>query len=260
MPQISRAYIDAFSKQLDALNVSAGKVIFTEEKRLELTRRLLDGEAESFEDVIKLMHSVCGSYNKLASSLTCHFYDGIRQASGVPGDFHAEMYDGYDTQEITAAARSVAEEVAMGRNTVPLSNLMSNIASGEMKKANERTMRNNARRDPSKPRYCIVPAPGACAFCQMRASLGYQYPDRANIESHSGCTCAAVQVYSGQKVQGYDPSDYLDKYNAAKDAYERGEIPDDLARRIDSQRDAKGDDFDKTNAVLMVMRYQQGIK
>ena len=272
MEMVSADYVKSFSRQLEALNESAGKVIFSEEKRLQLTKRLLEGDLESYEDVNRLLHTVCGSYNKLASALTCRFYDGIRQGAKAPGEFNAQQYEQYDKEQITATGRRIAEEVASGRNTVPLANLLSNETSRQMKMANERTMINNARRDPAKPKYCIVAGPGACAWCVMRASNGYQSPKKATVDSHHGCVCAAVQVYPGQKVEGYDPEKYERMYYDAKELL-NGDTPKDLQERIDHAKElhekkqeeakARGEEvkpWSATNETLIAMRYQQGIK
>lgn len=259
MQQISAEYVQAFSRQIEALNKSAGRVLVTEDSKRNLTKRLMDGEADAYDELMSLMRSVCGSYNRLSASLTCNFYNGIRQAANQQTEFSALPYDRYDEERLEAKVAKCVDDVAQGRNTVPLVNLLTNVTSEELKMASDRTTRNNAIRDPGKPMFCIVPNVGACAFCQMRASLGYQYADRSSIESHNHCTCVAVQVYKGQKVQGYNPQEYLDKYNKAKEAYENGDIPKELQERISNQKDDKGSDFRKTNAVLMVMRYQQGI-
>ena len=269
MPQISAEYVQAFAAQLEALNKSAGKVIFTEEKRRLLTQRLIDGEADAFDEVEALMRQICGTYTRLSSALTCHFYDGIRQGANVPGEFKAQQYEQYDREALRETSRACAAEVAQGKNTVPLPELLSGIASREIRVSSERTVRSNIRRDPSKPKYCIVPNAGACAFCQMRASLGYRYDDNSKVESHNHCTCVATPVFPGQKVQGYDPKIYLDRYDKANNlrrdvASGKKQYDKDLQERIDLAKKnhyVKTDEpWRATNETLIVMRYQNGLK
>ena len=262
MAQISAEYIQAFSKQLKALNKSAGKVIFTEEKRRILTQRLMDGEADAFDEVEDLMQVICRNYSRLASALTCHFYDGIRQGAEVPGEFKAELYEKYDAEALRGQARACAAEVARGKNTVPLPDLLSGVSSRTIRVSSEETVRSNIRRDPSKPRYCIVASAGACAFCQMRASLGYQYDDRSKVESHNHCTCVATPVFGNQKVEGYDPKVYLDRYNNAKDLLNSGDVPKELQERIETAKknhaSRSNEPWRATNETLIAMRYLQG--
>lgn len=268
MPQISAEYVQAFAAQLEALNKSAGKVIFTEEKRRMLTQRLLDGEADAFDEVETLMRQICGTYTRLSSALTCHFYDGIRQGANVPGEFKAQQYEQYDREALQATSRACAAEVAQGKNTVPLPELLSGVASREIRVASENTVRKNTRYDPSKPKYCIVPNAGACAFCQMRASLGYRYDDNSKVESHNHCTCVATPVFPGQKVQGYDPKIYLGRYDKANNlrmevASGEKQYDEELQRRIDRAKKNHAEKTDapwrSTNETLIIMRYQQDL-
>lgn len=268
MPQISAEYVRAFADQLEALNKSAGKVIFTEEKRRLLTQRLIDGEADAFDEVEALMRQICGTYTRLSSALTCHFYDGIRQGANVPGEFKAQQYEQYDREALRETSRACAAEVAQGKNTVPLPELLSGVASREIRVASENTVRKNTRYDPSKPKYCIVPNAGACAFCQMRASLGYRYDDNSKVESHNHCTCVATPAFPGQKVQGYDPKIYLDRYDKANNlrrdvASGKKQYDKDLQERIDLAKKNHYVNTDEpwrsTNETLIIMRYQQGL-
>lgn len=263
MPQINAAYVRAFSNQIEALNKSAGKVIVTEEKRLNLTRRIMDGDESAYDELLSLMHTVCGSYNKLSASLTCRFYNGIRQGANLSTDYEAQPYNWYDEERLDSSISKSVDEVMQGRNTVPLVNLMTNIASGELKIASDRTTRNNAIKDPGKPMFCIVANTGACAFCQMRASLGYQYPEKASIESHDHCTCVATPIFKGQKVQDYDPKVFEDRYYAAKNLLNGDDVPEELQKRIERAKEAhssrSNEPWRASNETLIAMRYLQGI-
>ena len=268
--QISADYVRDFARQIEALNKSAGKIIVTEDQRRNLTQRLQDGEADAFEEVVLFMRSICGSYSSISSALACRFYNGIRDASEVAGNYSATMFGEPDYEQVSNMTRSRAAEVASGRNTVPLANLLTDVVSLENRNTAERTVRGNTRRDPAKPRYCIVPGPGACAFCILRASNGYQYADKSQIESHTGCLCIATPVFGDQKVQGYDPKEYEYVYDNARKAYESGNIPEDLQKSIDRTKQIHNEKYKNgevsrpwktTNAVLMVMRYQnEGMK
>lgn len=265
--RVSYAYIQAFVAQLDALNKQAGKTIITEAKKRDIERKLSDSTLE-FEDVYSIMASVCPTYAKLASALTCHFYDGIRQASDVPDDFRAETYDTVSKNEIMASARSIYADVKAGRNTVPLNKLIGDSVAGFIRQASNDTVYRNAAKDPQKPRYAIVPSPSACVFCQMIASNGYEYPSeqsavRHEKSFHNGCNCQATQVYGEGSIQGYDPNKYEQKYYAARDALRSGEISEDLQERIEAARARHVEKYKngeteqpwrEFNAVLMVWR------
>lgn len=257
--QVSQAYIQAFVQQMDALNAQAGRTIVTEAKKLNLEQQLLAMGDVSFEDLYRIMASVYPTYAKLASALTCHFYDGIRQGFNVPGEFKAEAYETVSKGSLISTARRMHGEIESGKNTVTPMKLLIDEATYRTRYASNETMRRNALRDPAHPRFAIVPGPGACAFCLMRASNGYVYPEAVEIESHKNCNCQAVQVYGNSTIQGYNPGEYADQYYEAKDALQSGRISDALQRRIDEAAE-KNPEFTETNAILMVWREQQGIK
>ena len=269
--RVSYAYIQAFVAQLDALNKQAGKTIVTEAKKRDIERKLSDSTLE-FEDVYSIMASVCPTYAKLASALTCRFYDGIRQASDVPDDFRAEAFDTVSKQQIKEAARSIYADVKSGMNTVPLNKLIGDSVAGFVRQASNNTVYRNAAKDPQKPRYAIVPSPSACVFCQLIAANGYEYPSeqsaaRHERSFHNHCNCQATQVYGNDTIAGYDPKKYEDAYDEAAKRYRTGEISDDLQQRIDEahrrhdernrklkEQGIKGDPWRERNAVLMVWR------
>ena len=257
--QISQAYIAQFVARMDALNKAAGRTVLSETAKADLQRRLEEAEEYAYDEVVGIMRRTVPAYSRLAAAMTCEFYDGIREASDVKGSFAASMYDGCDEAEVTHAARAVASEVAKGTATKPLASLLADTVSRYTRKSSNETVRRNAMRDPSKPRYAVVPGPGACAFCLLIASNGYTSPKERGGNYHNHCNCQAVQVYDGQKVQGYDPEMYYGQYTEARDALASGDIPDELKERIERERAEKGDAFTKTKAELMVWRYQQNI-
>ena len=270
--KVSQAYIQAFTKQLDALNEQAGKTIVTEAEKLDLERRLLEADEIAYEDVYQLMHRLCPAYSRLASALTCHFYDGIRSGSGVPGEFKAVAYNTLSESQIKADAQAIAEEIATGRSSVSVAEKVKNKNSQYVRIASNETVRRNAMRDPAKPLYAIVPNVGACAFCLMVASNGYVYPDSAEAQRHkphNNCSCQAAQVYGSGKIQGYNPQKYYDQYAKARDAYQSGNYSDEMREKIEAARDRHNERYKagieaepwrETNAYLMIWREQEGIK
>ena len=206
---------------------------------------------DDWDVAARAVSDVCGAYARMGAGLAARYYDGIRQASRVRMRYSAGAFPGYDADATYSAAISILESVQDGRATKPAADLLGNLAAREVKNAADRCIRENVKRDPAKPRYAIVPDGDACAFCQMRASLGYTYADEDAVESHDHCTCTATPVFGGQKVEGYDPSVYAARYDEAQDAIRSGDISDELKERIAG--------MDRTHATLAVMREQQGI-
>ena len=211
------------------------------------------------EEVVDVAVRIATAYTEMSAALTANYYNSIRSSSKVKSRYTAVMSSGYDASGTAAAAQAIFDEVTAGRATAPLAKLIGDVIGRDIKNAADHCIRWNCRRDPAKPRYAIVPTDDACAFCQMRAGLGYTYADEDAVESHTNCSCTATPVFNGATIQGYDPKYYESKYEEAAKAYRSGDISDDMKERIERQRELKGDDFKSTNAILMVMREQQGI-
>ena len=223
-------------------------------------------ETGEVDAVVDMVVEMAGAYSEMSAALTARYYNEIRAASRYAGGpkrlprYSATSRHGFNPGKARAAALSIVEEVQAGTNTVPLDKLLGDLVMREIKNAADECIRQNVRSDPAKPKYAIVPNGDACAFCQMRASLGYTYGDDDAVESHDHCSCVATPVFGKEDIQGYDPKEYESRWNEAARALKDGDISDDLQQRIEAQKAEKGKDFDRTNAVLMVMREQQGIK
>ena len=249
--------MDAFARQVDGLSAGA---------RRQLASQLADVDVYDYERIAAIMRDVCGPYTDMSAALAARFYDGIREAAGAPGEFHAEADSGYDPQKLTAAAKAVAAESAAGGGEAALASLMGAVADREINNASRECVRRNAKRDPAKPRCASVPTgSNPCEWCVMRASAGFVYAQASG--SHKNCRCRLVPGFDGSaKVEGYDQSRYERMYYDAADAWRKGDIPDELNERIAAakerhERDLKTGratkEWDDTNAILMVMREQR---
>lgn len=245
--RVSSAYVKRQSDNLSKLTRAAGDTV----KRAVDT---MEGDA-----LAMAVTDVSRAYSTLSAALTAEYYNGIRAASKVRSKFTASAISGFVEDAAASAAYAIIGEVADGKATVPLASLMTDLVSRYIRDASETCVRENARLDPAHPRYVIVPQGDACAFCQMRASLEYEYKDMDAAQSHDHCSCQPTPVFGNSTVQGYNASTYRARYDKAAEAYRSGDISEDLKQRIDRQRQLKGDDFKSTNAILMVMREQQGI-
>lgn len=247
--RVSSAIVRQQSSMIAALSASAALALASELRKT--------GDVDV---VPSIAVQVARAYTTMSAAVTAQYYNRIRSESGVRSKFSATADSGFYAGRVEAAAISILDEVASGRATVALDKLLGDLMGREVKNAADSCIRSNVKRDPARPRYAIVPADDACAFCQMRASLGYTYGDANAVESHDHCTCTATPVFGNSKIQGYDPDKYRAKWDEASRALKDGDISDDLKQRIEDQKAEKGKDFDRTNAVLMVMREQQGIK
>lgn len=256
--RVSRSYINQFAQYLAKVNEAAKKEIFDLDARVNFAR--LINEGSDYREVAHAIATICGRNQRLASALTCEFYNGIRNASKLPTKFSATVYEGFSERELRSSAMAICEDVKNGNITTPVSGEFAKLSANTNRRAVEVTVRENARRDPSKPKYAIVPQPGACAFCMMRAAQGFVYPSQASVHSHGGCGCMPTPTFGKDgSVSGYNPDEYADMWDDAAAAYDSGNLPDDLKQRIEAEKERKGASFNRTNAVLMVMRDENGL-
>lgn len=256
--RVSSAIVRQQSANIAALGASAGKAV-------KASLRRTGGDTDA---IIDGMLTVTRAYSEMSAALAAEYYAAIRSASRMRSRFVPTPDNAYDAGKVTAATIAILNEVAAGKATVPLESLLSDVVSRYIRNSAEECIRGNARRDPAKPRYAIVPNGDACAFCQMRASLGYTYGDASAVDSHAHCTCVATPVFGDSTIQGYDPSSYREKYDEAAKAYRDKDISDDMMMRIKQAKEshdrryAEGTTdrkWQEMNAILMIMREQQGI-
>ena len=127
-----------------------------------------------------------------------------------------------------------------------------------------RTMELNAHRDKACKGFQVVPSGlHTCSFCTMQAGRGIIYDhDLKNMRQpyHANCHCQPIPIFKGLP-DWFNESHYSSIYHRAAEAYRSGNIPDDLRERIESEKAAKGKDYNDTNAIMAVMRYQnEGMK
>ena len=256
--QVSRAIVEQQSSNIAKLGASA----------LVAVEGLLR-ETGDVEAIPAMMRTVTEAYSTMSAAITAEYYGSIRRASKVKKKYTPEPFSAYDAGKVTAAAISIIDEVVSGRATAAIASLLGDVVNRYVKNSADECIRQNVRRDPAKPRYAIVPNGDACAFCVMRASNGYTYATEDAVESHNHCTCTATPVFGDSTVQGYDVSGYQQQYKEAAVAYKNRDYSDEMAERIKAARERHNERYaagetDKkwssTNAVLMIMREQQGIK
>ncbi len=94
---------------------------------------------------------------------------------------------------------------------------------GEMRviKFADSTIGYNVRRDPAKPRWAIVPHPGACGWCLMVAGNGWAYSKTSvYAQRHANCKCSVAVDFNqdSPSLKGYDPARYRGIYSDAASA------------------------------------------
>ena len=100
-------------------------------------------------------------------------------------------------------------------------NLAARATQRTMEYADE-TIGRNAALDPARPRWAIVPHPGACAWCVTLGSFGFTYASESTARGarHPSCRCTPAVDFDrdGPSLDGYDPDSMYDAYRKCQEA------------------------------------------
>lgn len=239
--------------------------------------------------VMYRLRSLADKYGAPMQELGAQWYEFCAQKAGV--DVENAIIGELDYGDLESRAESILEDYADGDITWEQAQASIGDAFGEALRGYERDVINsNLDRDARQERrryrqtdraaakagWCRVPVGETCAWCLMLASLGYYYRSKETalgIEPdhyHAHCDCIAVPYNGPEAIEGYDDYEmYFDMYATARDTYNDGTYSPELSNRIEAAREKHEADYragrtntrwTDTNAIMMIMREQQGLE
>lgn len=169
---------------------------------------LRDAAYETIEAVLLYYADTC------AAARAAEYYDAVRQAQGFSDGYSAVAESMRDPDATLGAVRYFIGKVVEGAPEAFVSLCVTRIDE-EIRRAANKCVAHNARKDPAKPRYARVPRGETCGFCLMLASFGFNAKtEEAASHSHAHCDCRIVPGFDGKtKVRGYDPDGMYKRYN-----------------------------------------------
>jgi len=213
MKQLSREYVDRFTRSINAISEDARRRLSDALMRIDWTA----GVAEVREAVVALMQTYCAQATDSVAMLAAEFYDGLRLIE-VGERMGALALSGRDPAATEGAVRAFAQMLVDGKQAQFVERCLDRV-DYECKVAAAQTCLSNARRDRRKPRFARVPAGGeTCDFCLMLASRGFVYAsEQAASHAHANCDCRVVPSWNSFGIRGYDPDALKDEWRAAVD-------------------------------------------
>lgn len=261
----------------------------------ELARRIANigaTEPERRAQFIRMhVRAVAEEYGLQEQELGAQWYEFCARAAGV--NVETAIVNDIDYERLDNYFQSVLEEYENGeRDWSETEQRIFSAFESQMRALERETIIDNLERDASESRrwrqtrraamkagYARVPVGETCAWCLMLASLGYFYRSektalyRDGIEPdryHEHCDCIAVPYNEPGAIEGYDDYElYFNMYADARDAFYGRDYSDETARRIEEAREKHDRDYAMgktdvkwadTNAILMIMREQQGME
>jgi hypothetical protein len=179
---------------------------------------------------IDAVTEVVTRYSETSATLAADFYDGEREAAGVPGSFTVPLADAPPDEQVDSSLRwatkdlwprgeavaTVAQqepldvrlEAAMAKADAVTQKLVADVG--------RETLRQSVKADPRAVAYARAAALGACSFCKLMASRGSVYKtaesagrdandrfsgDASVVKFHNDCHCGIVPVFRGQRFE-----------------------------------------------------------
>lgn len=197
-----------------------------------------------------------------SSQLAAQFYRGMSLLQ-TGQDFDADGAFDYD-QTAADVALSGMYKQADG-DAEKLARLIAQRVSFEINRAAKVGVWRNGQRDQRGVRYARVPT-GAetCAWCLMTAGLGFWFMTAESAShTHRGCDCQIVPSIGGigdVQIEGYDSTVYRDMWREANADLASGNVPSELAARIEQKAATTPGYRTDTQGALAVMRWKYGLK
>lgn len=199
---------------------------------------------------------------RASATLSAQFYRGMSLLQ-TGEDFDAQGLFTYDSTAAEIALSGMYKQA--DGDTEKLERLLADRISYEVNRAAKVSVWRNGQRDRREVRYARVPT-GAetCAWCLMTAGLGFWFmTEEAASHTHRGCDCQIIPSFNGigeVHIEGYDSTVYRDMWREANRMLHDGEVPDELADRVDRLAASTPGYRIDTNGALAVMRWKYGLK
>lgn len=170
------------------------------------------------EFAIEVVDDAVGAFGDGASSLAADMYEGMAELSGAK--VKPAVIDTSDVHShIESEVRYQLGKFLSGDPQGFIRACGSKASDQVARRANQ-TMRLNAKRDGL--RYARVPMGGeTCSFCAMLASRGFDYRSAKTAGEgnhyHKNCRCKIIPGFDGMRVEGYDPDEWHERWQAFKE-------------------------------------------
>jgi hypothetical protein len=179
---------------------------------------------------IEAVAALVARYSEASATLGADFYDGEREAAGVPGTFTVQLADPPPGEQTSNSLRWATKDLwprGEGVATVAQLEPLDARLEAAMSKADgavgrlvlnagRETVQDAVRRDGEAIAYARAAALGCCSFCALMSSRGAVYKDRGTvgedandqfigddsvIKYHNYCRCQPIPVFRGQSFE-----------------------------------------------------------
>lgn len=213
---IDKQLFDLYKRALD------GNAELIQAEFSGLLAQLKDMPAAEIRAMLKALYPlIVEQYGSYAAVASMEFYEMVREQAQLPTRYDASAFIP-DNEKLLAYD---AGQLVTGADIEKmLADLQAQAIQRTMQYADE-TIYENARADPAHPKWALVPSAGACGWCQMIASRGFDYASKSKVENtrHPHCKCIPVIDFDtdNPSLEGYDPDALFSKYKSARDEVDK---------------------------------------
>lgn len=229
---IPRSYIENYSNALNLASDTAKKALIEALAAVDYTQPV-----DKIRDaVIAIMQVACGASTSVAARLAADFYDGLRVY--MVGDAYGAIAESMRNPAATEGAiRAFIQIIVDGGDVDEFVKMCADRLDYENRKAAKECTIANAKNDPLRPRWALVPTGDeTCAYCIIIASRGFDYDDKETAaHTHTNCDCRViVQWNKDQDIEDYEAqkAKYKDFYDKLEKMRVSDDMPEDLRLRI----------------------------
>lgn len=254
---LSMGVLENYASGVRAVSEQSSDVLADSLAAIDLTDRGL---------VEDLVMGACRAASQAGTDYATAFYRGLSLLqTGEDVDF--EAMSTFDQRATLIAIRGIYKQATDEDGELDeglLARELVRRVSFEANRATKVGVWERGQQDSRDVRYARVPA-GAetCAWCLMTAGLGYWFmTEEAASHTHAHCDCVIVpSIGRGDVViDGYDSTKYRDMWREANEALRYGDVPTELAQRVDFLAATRPGYRTDTNGALAVMRWKYGLK
>lgn len=213
---IPRAVLEFVTSEVNGISADAQARVLAVLESITWTPENI---AECRDIVLQALAAVMPTYIDAAAQVGADMYDAVREAA-VGEAMGATAISGYEPDATIGAIKAFVQDIVDGKPVGQFNRKVLARVDRDIRRAENVSVAENARRDPMKPKYARVPSGSeTCGFCLMLSSFGFHYSDKsAASHAHDNCDCRVVAQFDKSNVEGYDPDEMYKHYNQCLDS------------------------------------------
>ncbi|MDM8270549.1 hypothetical protein [Thermophilibacter provencensis] len=213
---IPRAVLEFVTEEVNGISADAQARVLAVLESITWTPENI---AECRDIVIQALAAVMPTYTDSAAQVGADMYDAVREAA-VGEAMGATAISGYEPDATIGAIKAFVQDIVDGKPVGQFNRKVLARVDRDIRRAENVSVAENARRDPMKPKYARVPSGSeTCGFCLMLSSFGFHYSDKsAASHAHENCDCRAVARFDKSGVEDYDPDEMYRHYKQCLDS------------------------------------------